>query len=55
MGWGFCCSKKAKNAFKGLVDVLYDVEHGIAMDPMKGKWASSRIVLGTSSYFAFLR
>ena len=35
--------------------VLYDVEHGIAMDPMKGKWASSRIVLGTSSYFAFLR
>ena len=23
--------------------VQYDVEHGIAMEPMKGKWASSRI------------
>ena len=22
--------------------VLYDVEHGIAMEPMQGKWASSR-------------
>ena len=22
--------------------VLYDVEHRIAMEPMKGKWASSR-------------
>ena len=26
--------------FKPLV--LYDVEHGVAMEPMKGKWASSR-------------
>ena len=25
--------------------VLYDVEHGIAMEPMKGKWASSRVDL----------
>ena len=35
--------------------VLYDVEHGIVMEPMKGKWASSRVDLGTPSYFAFLR
>ena len=26
--------------------VLYSVEHGIAMEPMKGKWDSSRIDLG---------
>ena len=26
--------------------VLYDVEHGKAMEPMKGKWASSRVDLG---------
>ena len=25
--------------------VLYDVEHAIAMEPMKGKWASSRVDL----------
>ena len=25
---------------------LYDVEHGTAMEPMKGKWASSRVDLG---------
>ena len=25
--------------------VLYSVEHGIAVEPMKGKWASSRVVL----------
>ena len=25
--------------------LLYDVEHGIAMEPMKGKWASSRVDL----------
>ena len=32
--------------------VLYDVEHGIAMEPMKGKWASSRVDLGyTELYF----
>ena len=24
---------------------LYDVEHGTAMEPMKGKWASSRVDL----------
>ena len=23
--------------------VLYDVEHGIAMEPRKGKWASSQV------------
>ena len=26
--------------------VLYAVEHGIAMEPMKGKWASSLVDLG---------
>ena len=26
--------------------VLYDVEHGIAMEPMKGKWASFPVDLG---------
>ena len=26
--------------------VLYALEHGIAMEPMKGKWASSRVDLG---------
>ena len=26
--------------------VLYAVEHGIAMEPMKGKWASSQVDLG---------
>ena len=26
--------------------VLYDVEHGVAMEPMKAKWASSRVDLG---------
>ena len=26
--------------------VLYSVEHSIAMEPMKGKWASSRVDLG---------
>ena len=31
--------------------VLYDVEHGIAMEPMKGKWASSRADLGYSDLF----
>ena len=31
--------------------VLYDVEHGIAMEPMKGKWASSRVVLGYTELF----
>ena len=25
--------------------VLYSVEHGIAMEPIKGKWASSRVDL----------
>ena len=32
--------------------LLYSVTHGIAMEPMKGKWPSSR---GTPSYFAFLK
>ena len=26
--------------------ILYDVEHGIAMELVKGKWASSRVDLG---------
>ena len=31
--------------------VLYDVEHGIAIEPMKGKWASSRVHLGYTELF----
>ena len=31
--------------------VLYDVVHGIAMEPMKGKWASSRVDLGYTELF----
>ena len=31
--------------------VLYDVEQGIDMDPMKGKWASSRVDLGYTELF----
>ena len=31
--------------------VLYDVEHGIAMEPMKGKWASSQVDLGYHELF----
>ena len=31
--------------------VLYAVEHGRAMEPMKGKWASSRIDLGYTELF----
>ena len=31
--------------------VLYSVEHGIAMEPMKGKWASSRVDLGNNELF----
>ena len=31
--------------------VLYSVEHGIAMEPMKGKWASSRVDLGYTNLF----
>ena len=31
--------------------VLYNVEHGIAMEPMKGKWASSRVDLGCTELF----
>ena len=34
---------------------LFDVKHGIAMETMKVKWASSRVDWGTLSYFAFLR
>ena len=30
---------------------LYSVEHGIAMEPMKGKWASSRFYLGYTELF----
>ena len=31
--------------------VLYSVKHGIAMEPMKGKWASSRVDLGYTELF----
>ena len=31
--------------------VLCSVEHGIAMEPMKGKWASSRVDLGYTELF----
>ena len=31
--------------------VLYSVEHGIAMEPMKGKWASSQVDLGYTELF----
>ena len=34
--------------------VLYDVEHGIAVEPMKGKWASSRVDLGYTELFCIL-
>ena len=30
---------------------MYSVEHGLAMEPMKGKWASSRIDLGYTELF----
>ena len=33
--------------------VLYSVEPGIAMEPMKGKWASSRVDLGFTELFCF--
>ena len=31
--------------------VLYDVEHGIAMEPMKVKWAPSRVDIGHTELF----
>ena len=31
--------------------VLYDVEHEIAMESKKGKWASSRVDLGYTELF----
>ena len=31
--------------------VLYALEHGIAMEPMKGKWASSQVDLGYTELF----
>ena len=31
--------------------VLYDVEHGLAMEPMKRKWASSRVDLQYTELF----
>ena len=31
--------------------VLYAVEQGIAMEPIKGKWASFRVVLGYTELF----
>ena len=43
------CQMKDEPAFKPLL--LYSVEHGIAMEPMKGKWASSRVDLGYTELF----
>ena len=34
--------------------VVCDVEREMAMEPMQGKWASSRVDVGTPSYFVFL-
>ena len=31
--------------------VLFDVQHGIAMESTKGKWASSRVDLGYTELF----
>ena len=31
--------------------ILYSVEHGKTMEPMKGKWASSRVDLGYTELF----
>ena len=31
--------------------VLYDVEHGIAMEPKMGKWASSQVDFGYPELF----
>ena len=31
--------------------VLYDVEHGIALETMKGKWASSQVDSGYTELF----
>ena len=31
--------------------VLYAVEHGIALEPMKGKWASSCVDFGYTEFF----
>ena len=39
--------------FKPLV--LCSVEHGIAMEPMKGKWLHLELIWGKPSSFAFLR
>ena len=35
--------------------VLYDVEHGRALERMKGKWASSRVHLGYTELFGIPR
>ena len=31
--------------------VVYDVERGMAMEPIQGKWASSRVDLGYTELF----
>ena len=31
--------------------VVYDVEHAMIMEPMQGKWASSRVDLGYTELF----
>ena len=43
------CQIKEYPAFKPLI--LYAVEHGIAMEPMMGKWVSSRVDLGYTELF----
>ena len=43
------CEMNHEPAFKPLVQC--DVEHGIAMEPMKGTWASSRVELGYTELF----
>ena len=30
---------------------MYDVEHGMSLEPMQGKWASSRVDLGYTKVF----
>ena len=34
--------------------VLYDVEHGIAMEPINDIWVSSRVGLGYTELFCFV-
>ena len=49
MSGNLCCFLKEAKPL-----VLYDVEHGIAMVPMKGKWASSLFDLGYTELFCII-